>query len=48
METYKVELRSETGPGYAKYFVNDQLVDKRTYEHYKTKWDNIAICKPCF
>jgi antitoxin component YwqK of YwqJK toxin-antitoxin module len=48
IETYNVGLRAETGPGYERYFVNDRPVDKLTYKKYKTKWDNIGICKPCF
>jgi len=43
-----VGLRSETGPAYARYYVNDKLVDKRTYDNYQYLFDNISKCKPCF
>jgi antitoxin component YwqK of YwqJK toxin-antitoxin module len=48
IETYDVGLSAEIGPGYAKYFVNDKEVDKRTYDLYKVPWDNIGKCTPCF
>ena len=48
IETYNVGLSAETGPGYARYFVNDKQVDKKTYDRYKIPWDNIGKCTPCF
>ena len=48
VETTNVGLRSETGPTYARYYVNDKLVDKRTYDNYQYLFDNLSKCKPCF
>ncbi|MGZ3951180.1 MAG: toxin-antitoxin system YwqK family antitoxin [Flavisolibacter sp.] len=48
VETTNVGLRSETGPKYARYYVNEKLVDKRTYDNFQYLFDNISKCKPCF
>jgi antitoxin component YwqK of YwqJK toxin-antitoxin module len=48
IETYDVGLRNETGPEYARYFVNDKQVEKLTYEYYDKVWHNFTKCKPCF
>lgn len=45
---YDVSLKAETGPGYARYFVNGEEVRKIIYDSYKKFWDNIGKCKPCF
>lgn len=46
--TYDVELRTETGPGYARYYVNGEQVRKIVYDSYSKFWDNIGKCTPCY
>lgn len=48
LATYAVTLQAETGPGYARYYVNGAEVRKVVYEGYKKFWDNVARCKPCY
>jgi hypothetical protein len=45
---YNVSIRAETAHNATKYWVNDKRVDQATYEKYKTVWDNIDKCRPCY
>jgi antitoxin component YwqK of YwqJK toxin-antitoxin module len=45
---YNVGLRAETVNNNTKYWVNDKRVNQATYEKYKTIWDNIDHCRPCY
>jgi antitoxin component YwqK of YwqJK toxin-antitoxin module len=43
-----VSLKAETGPGYARYYVNENEVRKIVYDSYKKLRDNIEKCTPCY
>jgi len=45
---YNVGMRAETVNGNSKYWVNDKRVDQATYVKYKSVWDNIDKCRPCY
>ena len=48
IKTYSVYLTYETGPGYARYYVNKMQVDKAIYDRYEVQADNFLKCKPCY
>ncbi|MCH2228701.1 MAG: hypothetical protein MK105_00045 [Crocinitomicaceae bacterium] len=45
---YSVGLRAESSNKSEKYWVNNKRVDKIIYLKYKSVWDNIHKCKPCY
>lgn len=48
LESYNVTLRSEKTNNIGRYWVNNKLVDKDTYDKYNKAWDNINLCRPCY
>ena len=45
---YSVSLRYERSGDSQLYWLNDKIVDEKTYEKYKLVWNNIKLCKPCY
>lgn len=48
IKTYSVNLSSETGPGYARYYLNNIQVKKKIYDYYQIQADKFLNCKPCY
>jgi len=49
LKFYSVGLTAQAQTGNAAiYKVNNKVVNKATYDKYKSNWDNIEKCRPCY
>ena len=48
LKSYSVSLLSKSSGNKTEYWVNKKPVDANTYNKYKTVWDNIDKCTPCY